>query len=125
MEVQIAPDCGNSPKVQLLKEINLAFGNHEVDFLVDMVSDDFRWEMVGKSVIEGKENYRKALVEMKDYPTKVMALHSIITHGKSAAVTGEITLEDGSHYGFCDVYEFTSAGAKVLRTLKSYVIKLD
>ena len=42
-----SPDCGNSPKMELLKEFNIAFAKGDVKFITESVTDDIVWNIIG------------------------------------------------------------------------------
>lgn len=117
--------CGNAPKKRFLLEFNKAFAEAAIDFMINSVSDNFEWVLVGDKSIQGKENFKAALETMKAYPSKEMILMNIITHGREAAVQGELLLNDGSRYSFADIYTFKNAKGTEISRLVSHVIKLE
>ena len=121
-KINVIPDCGNAPRKTFLRDFNIAFATGDADFIVEHVSDHITWEMVGDKTISGKEALSQAIHEMKDYTADESHILHMITHGKSAVLTGVIKM-DGKTYDFCDVYEFVSAGKNILKHLKSYEIK--
>lgn len=118
-------DCGNAPKKQLLKEFNIACVNNDIVFIMDSISDDFQWNIIGKELIQGKENFIETLKELLN--SKVAELHicKIITHGYDGSVNGTLTLENNRIYSFCHVYKFTSSrNNSKIKECTSYIIKL-
>lgn len=122
-KVIVKQDCGNSPKNLLLRDFNVAFAENNLDLMLSFVSDDIIMEMVGAEKIEGKQNLREFLNPMMDGSIKEYCISTFITHGKSGAVNGEFIMNDGEQYGFCDVYEFSSASGKMISKITSFVIK--
>ena len=55
--------------------------------------------------------------------TKRGRTHNIITHGKEAAVNGEMLMKDGNVFGFSDFYEFSSAKGSNVKSIVSYLIE--
>lgn len=47
-------DCGNSPKNILLQEFTVALTRRDLTFLLDRVSDDVEWRIIGKEQMRGK-----------------------------------------------------------------------
>ena len=47
-------DCGNAPKKQHLKEFTIAFAKNNLSFIIDNITDDFNWNIIGKKLIHGK-----------------------------------------------------------------------
>lgn len=123
-KISVGTDCGNSPKMQFLKEFNIAFAKGDVDFLINNVAPDITWDIVGDKVIAGKEEYAKAMHEMKPYTPDELIIDKIITHGKFGAVNGVMKMNDGKSYAFSDFYEFKSHTSKLLKSMTSYVIKV-
>ena len=121
-KINIQTDCNNSPKKQFLKEFNIAFARGHIDFLLKHVDETIQWNIYGDKQIEGKDRFEKAIMEMKDYIVDKMDVFTIITHGAEAAVNGQIKT-NGKIHAFCDIYQFKSAGSKIITKLHSYVIK--
>jgi hypothetical protein len=125
LKIHVEEDCGNAPKKIVLRDFNIAFAKNDRDFLLANITDNMRWTMVGDKVVEGKEQFTAALEQMAQRTASELTLANILTHGKVGAVDGTLTLKDGSRYGFCDVYQFSSnAKDAKIKALTSYVIQL-
>ncbi len=124
LKIDVKPDCENAPKKQLLRDFSIAFSEENIPFILDRVTDDIHWRIVGDKVISGKPAFAAALEEMKGVKTTGLTIHRIITHGAEAAVDGEVIVEDGKKYAFCDVYLFAGARGDRIKALTSYVIAL-
>ena len=122
-KINIKADCGNSPRKEFLKDLNVAFAKGNVDFIVEHANDDIVWTIYGDKKIEGKEAFSREVHAMKQYTADEMTLNTIVTHGRDAAANGEMRM-GGNTYAFCDVYKFTSTTSMVLKEMQSYVIKL-
>lgn len=123
-KITINSDCGNSSKKEFLKKINIAFAQADSDFLIESVTDDIVWEMVGDKTIEGKEDFAAVLEEMKEKAASELLVEQILTHGREGAVNGVITASSGNKYAFSDFYKFRGAKGAKIKRLTSYVIKL-
>ena len=123
MQLSVNPDCGNAPKKAFLRDFNVAFAQADIPILLAAVTDDFRWEMVGDKVISGKEAFATALEEMKQYTASELTIDTIITHGREAAVSGTMTMEDGKRFSFADIYTFRGAKGDRIAALTSYVVE--
>lgn len=123
-KINSSPDCGNSPKREFLKEINIAFARGNVDFLTSSVTDDFIWIIIGDKKIEGKDKFTEELEKMKAKKASELILDRIITHGKEGAVSGMLIMQEGKKYAFSDFYEFSSAKGVKLKSITSYVIEI-
>lgn len=60
------PSCGNSPKMEFLKQFNIAFAEGNIRFLTESVTDDLVWNIMDNKKIEGKESFTEELKKMKD-----------------------------------------------------------
>jgi hypothetical protein len=124
MKINSKPDCGNSPKKELVKDMTIYFSSYDLDKAMNHLDKDVSWTLVGDKRVVGKEKFRVALEEMSQNKALELTIHSIITHGKEAAVNGEMVMEDGSKFGFSDFYKFSGAkGVKVI-SIVSYVIEM-
>lgn len=117
--------CGNSPKMEFLKEFNIAFAKGDVEYLANSVTDDVCWEVVGKRKIEGKEEFVKTLETMAGHEAIQLKFDKILSHGKQGAVNGIMKMADGGSYAFADFYEFSNAKGEKIKTMISYVIDLN
>ncbi|OOG78294.1 nuclear transport factor 2 family protein [Algoriphagus sp. A40] len=124
MKLSIPPDCGNSTKKKHLADLTAFFASYAIPEAMEFLTEDVIWTLVGDKPIQGKENFAAALREMSDIKATELTIHQLITHGKEAAVSGEMVMEDGKIYGFSDFYSFTSPGAKKVKSIRSYVIQL-
>jgi hypothetical protein len=121
--IKVKADCGNAPKKIFLRDFNIAFAEGNANFIIDHVSNDIHWKIYGDKDVKGKEQFTAEINHMKDYIADEVVIDSIITHGKNAAVNGEMTMGD-KVYAFCDIYTFKSASGRIISEMQSYVIKI-
>jgi hypothetical protein len=111
-----------------LKEFNAAFERGDVDFILDNVTDDIHWNMIGASIVEGKEALRREMRATGDGRLPQLNVETMITHGRHAAVEGTMQLPDLNgelkQYAFCDVYEMSGSGEPKVRSVKGFVIEI-
>lgn len=124
MKLTRPDDCGNSPKKRQIQELTVLFASYQLDKVSDFLAEDVVWTLVGEKPIYGRENFVAALQEMSGIKASELIIHQILTHGKEAAVSGQMVMEDGKTYGFSDFYTFTGAGAKRVKSIRSYVLLL-
>ncbi len=124
MKVNISPENENSTKKKWIKEMTILFVSYQIAELSHYFADDIVWTLVGDKPIEGKENFTEALSQMSGDKATELNIHDIISHGKKAAIHGEMKMSDGTSYGFSDFYEFTNMGASLVQSITSYIIKL-
>jgi hypothetical protein len=123
-KITSSPDCGNSPKREFLKEINIAFVKGYSDFLTKSVTDQIIWNIIGDRKIEGKEKFTEELEKMKAEKASELILDRILTHGKEGAVSGTMKMQNGKEYAFSDFYEFSGAKGAKVKSITSYVIRI-
>ena len=122
-KVTIAPDCGNAPRKEFLKNFNVTFATSKADFIIEHVSEDILWIIHGDKHITGKEAFVKEINSMKDYTADELVIHAIITHGREAALNGNMKMGDKT-YAFCDVYRVTNTANNTVRQMDSYVLAI-
>ena len=124
MNIKVHLDCDNSPKRKLVKQLTIDFVSYKLEQVKPFLDENVSWTLVGEPAVNGREQFLTELNQMKDNRAISLEIHQILTHGKSAAVSGEMTMQDGSVYGFADIYEFTSAASKIVRRITSYVVPI-
>lgn len=125
VKITVGTDCGNAPKREFLKDLNIAFVENNIDYLTESVTDDIVWNMIGENVIEGKADFVSALEQMQEVTPTELVITKVITHGREGAVNGTITMSDGKRYAFADVYEFSGAKGTHIKSIESYVIEIQ
>lgn len=109
---------------RMLRQFNEAFAGNDVATVLSLVTDDIHWEMAGDITVTGKADMETALREAADGEPMQLTIHHIITHGRSAAVNGELRSPTGERFGFCDVYELNGLKDPKIKKLTSYVVGL-
>lgn len=124
IKITVKPDCGNAPKNELLKNLNIAFAEGNLPWLRQRVTDDIVWDRVGDTKVEGKENFFAAIEKMKATKVSELKIDRVLTHGKEGAVSGSMVTGKGKRFAFSDFYEFSSARAEKIKTITSYIIPI-
>lgn len=109
---------------ELLEVFNKAFSNNDTDLVVEHVTDNIKWVVVGDSTVEGKQEFTKTLKKMETDAPWEMEIKKVITHGKDAAVNGIMKSKDGKQYAFCDVYKFSGFKDPKISEMTSYVVEV-
>ncbi|WP_347174256.1 nuclear transport factor 2 family protein [Polaribacter uvawellassae] len=117
-------NCGNSPKMEFLKEFNIAFAKGNVEFITESVTDEIVWDIIGDRRIEGKEKFREELEKMKSKKTTELIIDQILSHGKEGATNGIMKIQNGKKYAFSDFYKFKGAKVAKIKSITSYVIEI-
>ena len=109
---------------ELLEKLNRAFANNDADFIIQQVTDSIIWTAIGDFTIEGKQAFSQKLREMATGDPYQLDIHTIITHGKNAAVNGIMKSTKGKQYAFCDVYKFNGFKDPKISEMTSYVVEV-
>jgi hypothetical protein len=107
-----------------LRQLNEAFARNDVASILESVTDDIRWNVVGDKIVEGKDAFHKILEQMAADEPMILTVSKIITHGREASVNGTMRTPDGKTYAFCDLYSFNGQKNLKIREMTSYVIEL-
>lgn len=110
---------------QFLEDLNKAFARSDTDYILRHVTDDIKWEVKGDFSIKGKEAFKQELKKMESPEPFELTIHNIITHGRSAAVDGTMTIPDGKVYAFCDLYKFSGLKYPKISEMVSYVVEVE
>ena len=106
----------------MLQDFNVALASGDVEGVVSHVADDIEWKLVGDQQVSGKPAFERAL-QGSNMKVARLTISNIITHGTTAAVDGELELDNGFQLAFCDVYRFAGAGANAkIKEITAYVV---
>lgn len=119
-----SPNCGNSPKMEFIKQFNIAFANGNIELISDSVTEEIVWNMIGDKEIKGKERFQEELRKMQGEKASELTLDQILSHGKEGAANGIIKMQNGKKYAFSDFYVFQDAKGTKLKSITSYVIEI-
>ena len=124
MKVIIGKDCGNSPKNIFIQELTIALAKGDLRSVLDRLTVDIRWNIVGGGVVQGKGPFVEALREKKNDEALELILDHVATHGRAGAVDGRIRFKNKNTQGFCQVYEFSNAKGDAVNEMMSYMIEI-
>lgn len=125
VQVTAAPDCGNAPRKQVLRDFAVAIAERDTDGLLSTVAADVEWDIVGRRTVRGKADFAAAVTAVVDRPAETLQMDSILTHGREGAVSSRMGFPGGGELRCCDVYTFSGHGktAKITR-ITSYWIEV-
>lgn len=123
-KITVHADCNAAPKKQLLRDLNIAFANADVVSTLAFFTEDIHWRIIGDDDMRGKAAVREALEAMQGMTTRQLVIYSIITQGGEGVVNGEIIVENGGRFAFCDVCRFDSLAGKRIQSMMSYSIEI-
>lgn len=118
------PNCGNSPKMELLTQFNIAFAKADVEFLTEYVTDDIEWNIIGERHIIGKSQFIEHLESIKCEKVAELTICQVLSHGKEGAANGLLKTQNGQKYSFADFYRFHGAKNVKIKAITSYCIKV-
>jgi len=124
-QINVKTNCGNSPKMEFLKQFNIAFAQGNVEFLNDCVTDEIVWNIIGDKKIQGIEKFTEELRKMQSVKTSELILEQILSHGKEGAANGKILTDSGKKYAFSDFYVFQGAKGARIKKIISYAIEIQ
>ena len=123
-KITVHADCDNAPEKELLRDLNIAYVRADVEAILEKVSEDVSWQIVGQFEMRGKDEVRAALQHMKDKSVSELVIENIVTQGRDAAIHGLIISDDGKRFAFCDICQFASASGEKVRSMKSYAVEI-
>ena len=116
------PNCGNSPKMELLTQFNIAFVKADINFLTEHVTDDIEWNIMGDKHLIGKNQFIEHLENIKGKKVAELTIFQVLSHGKEGAANGLLKMPDGQQYSFADFYRFHGAKNVRIKAITSYCI---
>jgi len=106
-------------------EIVTAFDENDVETILNSVTDDIVWNMVGNETVSGKENLRKFFADHADMKMISSTKDHIIIDGDSACVDGYVHCSDGKdknfHMNYCDIYDIEK---EKIKKITSYCVNI-
>ena len=110
---------------EIVKKVNDAFNQSDMNGFLDACADNVQWTIVGKAPITGKAAIKDFMGEMDSASPMQIIIGTIIAEGDQVACSGTMHMkhEGGKPYdgAFCDIYHF--ADGKIA-ALHSYVIDI-
>jgi len=110
---------------ELVKKMNEAFSKGNTEFIVQNITEDIRWNIVGMPVIKGKTDFLKAMKIMELESLPDTEIKNIIAEGNYVVVESSAGLnsKSGRPYrpSYCDVYKIKNGKVEELTT---YVVDI-
>lgn len=118
-----------SKKEQFLRKVNQAFVDGDREFLLESISEDICWDIVGEKMVSGKSEFSDALERMQEIPPIDIDIHKVVIQDNSAVVTGIVVgrnhMGQKKNFGFCDVYDLSESEKLLIDKMTSYVIDIS
>lgn len=116
-------------KEKFLREVNQAFSEGNTEFLLNRISDDFCWTIVGEKTISGKTEFTEAMDHMKDLPPMKISIDNIMMDGNTATVEGIVVGKNRNgqrkYFAFCDIFKLKGNDDLKISAMTSYVIDVS
>jgi hypothetical protein len=124
-DVVVDVGCGNSPRMALIRDFNVALASGERDDALAMLADEVEWHQVGASSVEGKPAVSEWLADSRATLPTAMTIETILSHGKLASASGTVVRNEET-WAMAEVYHFrnTAKTAPIVR-VDSYWIRVD
>ena len=111
-------------KEKLLRKLNKAFANNDTNTILQLVTKDIKWQIVGEKQFEGIAAFRNAVEEMKSEEPYRMVVENIFSRGSIGVAEGKMSAKGGKTYAFSDIYIFNKSNNPKVKEIRSYVLEL-
>jgi ketosteroid isomerase-like protein len=78
-KITVSEDCGNAPKKQFILDFNIAFANGDMVTVLDCLTNDITWEIVGKETVVGKDAVAQLLNDYYETANELV-IFNILSH---------------------------------------------
>lgn len=125
MRVIVGKNCGNSPRNLLIKNFIVAFEKCNTKFVKKNITEDANWEIIGEKTVSGKDNFIREMLNSKTVKPEKLIIDSIISHGKTGAVSGVLEFRNNKNLAFCHVIKMNNFSRDaVVKEMSSFIIKV-
>lgn len=125
LKIICSEDCGNAPKKEIIRDFTIAVARNNVELILDNVTENITWHIVGNKRYQGKDSYIEALGKLDNDKVTELRIDHILTHGKDGSSNGVVTYSNDKKHAFCNVYAFSSSAKHArIKEITSYIIEL-
>ena len=114
---------------EVLRKINQAFADCDIQVLTDNVTEDICWIIVGERTISGKPAFSEALQKMGNRNEMEIEVVKVMEAGKIGIVEGTIHSRNkngqSKDFGFCEIYLFDDNSLSKIKKITSYIIDVS
>lgn len=114
---------------KFLREVNKAFQDGDKEFLLNSITDDFCWNIVGEKLVGGRSEFSEAIEQMNTTPTMKIQVKNVIVNKQDAIVEGIVIAHNRKnqkkYFSFCDVFTLANTKEPKIRKMRSYVIDVS
>jgi uncharacterized protein len=109
---------------EIVRRIDAAFAENNLEGFLAFCSDNVVWNMVGDRTVKGKDAIRQWMGSMMGKEPPQFSARTVVAEGDHVMSQGDMTMKDESgaptDYEYCDIYRFSNG--KVV-AISSFVIK--
>lgn len=87
--VIIAEVCGNSPRNIFLEKLTIAFAKVEAEWILENVTEDVRWNIIGEELVSGKAEAAARLERMAVEEVEELTVSHVATQGRCSGWNAE------------------------------------
>ena len=107
----------------LFDKVLTTFDNNDSDGLLDLMTDDFEWDMVGEQTVKGKEQVRQMFEKTEGSEMISCTKELKMLDGNNAGCNGIVKMKNAkgeiSEMYYCDLYVFENGLLKKMVTYSS------
>lgn len=125
-EVKIVSEvsCKNSPKRELLRDLAIQTVQNDLEQTLEWFTEDVSWNLIGQEQLEGLAAVEEKLQSFLENAVLELHIHEIITHGKSAALSGKLIFKEKEATDFCHIVVFKSHSKTAkIQKITTYLVK--
>lgn len=119
VQVYCKEDCGNAPKKRLCLDFLIAAAEGRADEAITFCIPEIRVDMIGRESIHGQLQLQEFLQPIPG--VEALHIHGMITHGREAAVNGEVKTAQGSH-SFALFFTFNRHKNALIKKIVVYLV---
>lgn len=112
---------------EFIRDFNEAFAKNDLDFILDSMTEDIEWNLVGEEITKGKAAVKEFMKPMEKVETLELELDKIVNGEESAAAYGRMKIKEPSgevkSFGFADFYELEGKTNPKISKMTSFVVK--
>lgn len=103
----------------IIQKIIGIFDDNDTEALINMVTDDFEWVMVGDMTIKGKEELKKMFSDAGDITMVGCTKDYLVVDGNVGMCNGIVQMKENGtivERYYCDIYELSGGKLKKMTT---------
>ena len=125
VKITVHERCDNAPKKAFLRDFVIAAANGDAREIDEKVTDDVRWNVLGRCSWDGRQQVLAELQRLGDSALTELAIDTVVTHGYDGAADGLLTFADGRTRSFCHIVTFrASTNNSPIKAIRTYEVAI-